>query len=92
MLLECVRIAAQWELQCTQEKDDGMIRWYSQCLFRLMVIWIEPVGRKLFNITLGQSSQFSLTETLGEVQEGLTNNDDKNLYLSKNERNRTNNK
>lgn len=36
-----------------------------------MVIWIEPVGRKLFNITLGQPSQFSLPETLGEVQEGL---------------------
>lgn len=72
-LLASVRTAAQGELQCTEEEDEWLFRWYSQCLFRLMVIWVEAIGRKLFNITLGQASQFSLAKTLGEVQEGLRN-------------------
>lgn len=76
-----MRIAAQRDFQCTQEKDDGMIRWYSQCLFRLMVVWIEAVGRKLFNVTLGQSSQLRLAETLGQVQEGLRNNSKNSLFI-----------
>lgn len=44
---------------------------HTQCLFRLMVIWIEPIGRKLFDVSLGQSSEFGLSKTLSEVQEGL---------------------
>lgn len=76
-----MRIAAQWDFQCTQGNDDGMIRWYSQCLFRLMVVWIEAVGRKLFNVTLGQSSQLSLAKALGQVQEGLRNNSKNSLLI-----------
>lgn len=44
---------------------------HTQCLFRLMVIRIEPIGGKLFNVSLGQSSEFGLSQTLSEVQEGL---------------------
>lgn len=40
-------------------------------MLRLMVIWIEPIGWKLFDVSLGQSSEFGLSQTLGEVQEGL---------------------
>lgn len=40
-------------------------------MFRLMVIRIEPIGGKLFNVSLGQSSEFGLSQTLSEVQEGL---------------------
>lgn len=36
-----------------------------------MVVWIEPIGRKLFDVSLSQSSEFSLSQTLSEVQEGL---------------------
>lgn len=67
-------------MQGAREEEGGIIGRYSQCLFRLMVIWIETVGRKLFNVTLGQPSQFSLPETLGEVQEGLGTNIHENLY------------
>lgn len=44
---------------------------HTQCLFRLVVIWIEPVRRKLFNISFGQSSEFGLSQTFSEVQEGF---------------------
>lgn len=44
---------------------------HTQCLFRLMVIWIEPIGRKLFDVSLSQSSEFGLSQTFSEVQEGL---------------------
>lgn len=44
---------------------------HSQCLFGLMVIWIEPIGRKLFNVSLGQPSKFGLSQALSKVQEGL---------------------
>lgn len=44
---------------------------HSQCLFRLVVIWIEPIGRKLFDVSLRQSTEFGLPQTLSEVQEGL---------------------
>lgn len=44
---------------------------HTQCLLRLMVVWIEPIGRKLFNVSLCQSSEFGLSETLSQVQEGL---------------------
>lgn len=44
---------------------------HAQCLLRLMVVWIEPIGRKLFNVSLRQSSEFGLTETFGQVQQGL---------------------
>lgn len=36
-----------------------------------MVIWIEPIGGKLFNVSFGQSSEFGLSQTLSKVQEGL---------------------
>lgn len=45
--------------------------YHTQCLFRLMVIWIESIRRKLFDVSLGQSSEFSFSQALGEVQEGL---------------------
>lgn len=40
-------------------------------MFGLMVIWIKPIGRKLFNVSLGQPSEFGLSQALSEVQEGL---------------------
>lgn len=74
----------------TAEKDEGLLGRHSQCLFRLVVIWIEPIGRKLFNIALGQASQFSLAETLGEVQQGLRSS--RNPSESQSDTDPTNNK
>lgn len=45
--------------------------YHTQCLFRLMVIWIESIRRKLFDVSLGQSSEFGFSQALSEVQEGL---------------------
>lgn len=45
--------------------------YHTQCLFRLMVIWIESIGRKLFDVSLGQPSELGLSQALSEVQEGL---------------------
>lgn len=44
---------------------------YTQCLLRLMVIRIEAVRRKLFDVSLCQSSEFGFSQTLSKVQEGL---------------------
>lgn len=44
---------------------------HSQRLFRLLIIWIEPIGRKLFDVSLSQSSEFGFSQTFSEVQEGL---------------------
>lgn len=44
---------------------------HSQCLLRLMVIWVESIRRELFNVPLRQSSEFGLSQALSKVQEGL---------------------
>lgn len=44
---------------------------HTQCLFRLMVIWVKSIGRKLFDVALGESSEFCFPETLGKVEESL---------------------
>lgn len=36
-----------------------------------MVIWIKSIRRKLFYVSLGQSSEFSLSQALSEVQQSL---------------------
>lgn len=43
----------------------------SQCLFRLVIVWIKSVGGKLLDVSLGQSSEFGLPQALGKIQEGL---------------------
>lgn len=57
---------------------------HSQCLFRLMVIGVEPVRRKLLNVSLGQPTEFGLAQTLSKVQEGLWDTNDShhlNMFL-----------
>lgn len=44
---------------------------HTERLFRLLIIWIEPIGRKLFDVSLSQSSEFGFSQTFSEVQEGL---------------------
>lgn len=36
-----------------------------------MVIWVKSIGRKLFDVALGESSEFCFPETLGKVEESL---------------------
>lgn len=36
-----------------------------------MVIWIEPIRRKLFDVSLGQTSELGLSQTLSEVKQSL---------------------
>jgi len=38
-----------------------------------VVIWVEPIGRQLFNVTLAQASELGLAQPLGQVQQGLWN-------------------
>lgn len=44
---------------------------YSHHLLGLVVIWVEPIGRQLFDVALGQASELGLTQPLGQVQQGL---------------------
>lgn len=50
------------------ERERGQLL---QSLFRLVVVGVEPVGRKLLNVGFSKSSWFGLAKSLGQVEQCL---------------------